>query len=117
MFDSLKSLGQLGPLMAQARQMQEKMAEVQRKIPTLRASGVAGGDMVKATASGTMEILELQFSPASLAQDPELLADLTRAAVNQAINNIRRMVEQEMQAVTGNVDMSAMQKMLGGGTL
>lgn len=115
MFDSLKSLGQLGPLMAQARQMQEKMAEVQRKIPTLRASGAAGGDMVQATASGTMEIVELQFTPAALAQDPELLADLTRAAVNQAINNIRRMVEQEMLSATGNVDMAAMQKMLGGG--
>lgn len=115
MFDGLKSLGQLGPLMAQARQMQEKMGELQRKIPGLRATGSAGGEMVKAIASGSMEIMEIQFTPEALAQDPELLADLTRAAINQALSNVRALIEQEMQGMAGNVDMSAMQKMLGGG--
>lgn len=114
MFDSLKSLGQLGPLMAQARQMQTKMAEIQQKIPALRAFGTAGGGMVNATASGSMEIVEIQFTSEALTQDPELLADLTRAAVNQSLKNIRGMIEQEMQGVAGDVDISAVQKMLGG---
>ncbi len=113
MFDSLRSLGQMGPMMAKAREMQAKMAEMQARLPGLRATGTAGGGMVTATASGIMEIVELSFSPAALQTDPELLADLTRAAVNQAIKNVQEMVQQEMQDAAGGIDLGALQGVAG----
>jgi len=115
MFDSLRSLGQFGPMMAKAREMQGKIAEVQARLPTLRARGEAGGGMVTATASGVMEIVALTYTPAAMQTDPELLADLTRAAVNQALRNAQELVQREMQDAAGGLDLGALKGMLGGG--
>jgi DNA-binding YbaB/EbfC family protein len=114
MFDQLKALGQLGPMMAKAREMQARMAEMQATLPALRASGSAAGGLVTASASGTLEIVKLEFAPAALQTDPELLADLTRAAVNQALAAAQELVRQKMQEATGGLDLGALQGMLGG---
>jgi len=114
MFDQLKALGQLGPMMAQARQMQARMAQMQATLPALRASGSAAGGLIAATASGTFEIVKLELAPAALQMDPELLADLTRGAVNQALGNAQELVRQKMQEATGGLDLGALQGMLGG---
>jgi DNA-binding YbaB/EbfC family protein len=113
MFDSLKSLGQLGPLMARAKEMQAKMAQVQQKLGTMRATGAAAGGMITVTANGNMEIMDIQFSAEAPRQDPAVLAELTRTAVNEALSNMRMMVQAEMQGVAGDVDLSGLQKMMG----
>ena len=113
MFDSLKSLSQLGPLMARAKEMQIKMAEVQQKLGTMRAHGAAADGMITVTANGHMEIVNIRFSDDAPRQDASVLADLTRTAVNEALANARRMVQQEMQGVAGDVDLSGLQKMMG----
>jgi DNA-binding protein YbaB len=87
MLDNLKALSQLGPMMAKAKEMQSKMAEVQSRLPQLRASGTAGGSLVTATANGLMEITNITYATSAPLTDTELLADLTRAAVNQAIKH------------------------------
>ena len=115
MFDSLKSLGQLAPLLARAKEIQGKMGEFQQRLVNLRATGTAGGGMVTATANGIMEIVELQFSPDAPRQDGELLADLTRAAVNQALTNVRAEIQKQVREITGNLDLSAFQHLLGAG--
>lgn len=107
MFDNLKALGQLGPMMAKAREMQAKMQEMQARLPSLRAEGSAAGGMVTATASGTLEIVALNFTPEALKADPEFLADMTRAAVNQALRNIQEKVQQQMQEAAGGMDLGA----------
>ena len=112
MFDQLKQLGQLGPMLAQAREMQAKMAEIQARLPSLRATGTAGGGLVTATASGALEIVALQIAPGATA-DPELLADLTRAAVNQALRNIQELIQNEMASATGGMDMGALKGLMG----
>jgi DNA-binding YbaB/EbfC family protein len=113
MFDSLKSLGQLGPLMAKAREMQTKMAEVQQKLGDIKAESSAAGGMITVTANGRMEIIELYFSPDAVRLEAPVLADLTRCAVNDALVNVRNRVQQEMQGVAGDMDLSGIQKMMG----
>lgn len=113
MFDQLKALGQLGPMMAKAREMQEKMAQVQARLPQLRATGTAGGGLVTATASGTLELVSLEFAKEGLPGDPELLADLTRAAVNQALRQAQELVQREMTEAAGGLDLGALKGMLG----
>ena len=113
MFDQLKALSQLGPMMAQARQMQEKMLEVQRRLPNLRATGTAGGNLVTVTASGLMEITDIVYATSAPLTDPELLADLTRAATNQALKNAKDLVQKEMEQVTGGMDLGPMRGLLG----
>jgi DNA-binding YbaB/EbfC family protein len=113
MFDNLKALSQLGPMMAKAREMQAKMQEVQARLPLLKASGTAGGSLVTATANGNLEIVGITYATSAPLTDTELLADLTRAAVNQALKNVKELVQKEMEQVTGGLDMGAMRNMLG----
>jgi len=113
MFDQMKALAQLGPMMAKAREMQAKMQEVQAKLPNLRATGSSGGSLVTATCSGLMEILAIEYATSAPLTDTELLADLTRAAVNQAIKNAQALVQKEMGNVGEGIDMNAVNRMLG----
>lgn len=114
MFDNLKALSQLGPMMAKAKEMQAKMQEVQARLPQLRATGEAGGALVTATANGVMEIVSLTYATSAPLTDTELLADLTRAAVNQALKNAQALVQREMEGATGGLDMSAMRGLMEG---
>jgi DNA-binding YbaB/EbfC family protein len=114
MFDNLKALSQLGPMMAKAREMQAKMAEVQARLPALRAQGTSGGSLVTVTANGLMEIIEITYATSAPLTDTELLADLTRAAVNQALKNVKELVQTEMQGAAGDMDMSAFKGLMGG---
>ncbi|HVX86225.1 MAG TPA: YbaB/EbfC family nucleoid-associated protein [Phycisphaerae bacterium] len=114
MFDNFKALSQLGPMMAKAREMQAKMQEVQARLPQIRGTGEAGGALVTATANGLMEIVSITYATSAPLTDTELLADLTRAAVNQAIKNVQEMVQKEMQGAAGDIDMSAFKGLMGG---
>jgi DNA-binding YbaB/EbfC family protein len=114
MFDQLKALSQLGPMMAKAKEMQAKMQEVQARLPLIKATGTAGGSLVVATANGVFEIESIVYATSASLTDTELLADLTRAAVNQAIKNVHTLVQKEMEQVTGGMDMGALRGLMGG---
>ena len=113
MLDQLKMLSQLGPMMAKAKEMQAKMQEVQARLPLLRAEGTAGGSLVTAVANGNMEIVSLNYATSAPLTDTELVADLTRAAVNQALRNAKDMVQKEMEGAAGGMDLGALRGMLG----
>ena len=113
MLDNLKALTQLGPMMAKAREMQAKMQEMQAKLPQIQATGTAGGSLVTAVANGNMEIVSLTYATTAPLTDTELLSDLTRAAVNQALRNVKDSVQKEMEQAAGGIDLSAVRGMLG----
>ena len=93
---------ELGQLMAQAREMQTKLAELQRDLARRRVEGAAGGGMVTAVASGELRILEIRIEPSLLeAGDRSMIQDLTAAAVNVALTNAQRMIQEEPQQASG----------------
>ena len=69
-------------LMKQAQQMQEKLLEEQSALEL--EVGVGGG-MVTIKMNGLKQLLEVRIDPEVLdPEDPAMLADLIRAAVNEA---------------------------------
>ena len=56
----------LGHLVAQAREMQTRLAELQRDLARRRVEGTSGGGMVTAVASGELRILEIRIEPSLL---------------------------------------------------
>lgn len=113
MLENLKALSQLGPMMAKAKEMQAKMQEIQARLPQIKADGTAGGSLVTAIANGNLEIVSLTYATSAPLTDTELLADLTRAAVNQALKNVKDAVQREMEQATGGLDLGAMRGLLG----
>ena len=103
MFDQLKNLGNM---MAQAQQLQGKMADAKEKIAEIRVEGIAGGEMVKVEASGDMRILGINIEPSLVeTQDREMIEELVAAATNQALQKAKEAAASQMTEVAGGMDI------------
>ncbi len=96
----------IGQIMKQAQQMQTKMAELPEQLAGLEVSGSAGGGMVQVTMSGKGELRGVKIDP-SLANpdDVEVLEDLIMAAANDAKSKVEARVQEEMQKLTGGLQL------------
>lgn len=96
----------LGNLMKQAQQMQSRMAELQERLGSAEVNGASGGGMVQVTVTGKGDLRRIKIDP-SLAnpQDVEVLEDLIVAAVNDAKGKVEALMQQEMQKVTGGLNL------------
>lgn len=58
--------------------------------------------MVEAVVNGRMEVVSIRIDPQAVdRRDVEMLQDLLVSAVNQAMRNAQRMVQEEMQLAMG----------------
>ncbi|MEX2208691.1 MAG: YbaB/EbfC family nucleoid-associated protein [Myxococcota bacterium] len=95
-------LPDVGAMLAQARELSEKMRRVQDDLRHQTVSATVGGGMVEVTANGALEIVQVVIDP--LAVDPRdvvMLQDLVRAAVNQALQKASQLAGAAMQQATG----------------
>ena len=89
---------ELGDLLKQAQEMQTRMAELQRQLATRRFEASSGGGMVKAVVTGDLRVVEIRMEPDLVAGgDRSMLEDLTAAAVNAALAQAQRGVQEEIQ--------------------
>ena len=93
-------MADLHELFAKAQEMQGRLADLQRSLALRTVEASAGGGMVTAVATGALRIREIRIEPAVAAGDREMLQDLTAAAVNAALGNAQRLVQEEMQKAT-----------------
>jgi DNA-binding YbaB/EbfC family protein len=94
----------LGGLLQQAKQLQERLSSVQDEIASRTAEGRAGGGMVTAAVNGKLEVLRIHIDPSLLeSPDRDMLQDLVVAAVNEALRAARALIAEEMQKVTGGL--------------
>jgi DNA-binding YbaB/EbfC family protein len=97
------SLGDLGNIMKQAQELQERLSQVQESVSRRTVEASAGGGMVRVVVNGKHELLSVTLDPAVLREDVELVQDLVLAAVNEGIRNAQKMVAEEMTKVTGGL--------------
>jgi DNA-binding YbaB/EbfC family protein len=91
-------------LMGQAQQMQEQMAKAQEELAKETVEASAGGGMVRVKATGALEITEIKISPEAIdPNDPEILADMVLAAVNEALRSAQALVESKLGNAMGGL--------------
>lgn len=96
-------------LMQQAQQMQEQLTAAQDELASATFEGSAGGGVVKATVTGSNEILTVEIDPSVIdPDDAEMLGDLVVAAVNQAIKNASDAAQQSLGGLTGGLDLGGL---------
>ena len=96
----------LGNLMKQAQQMQSKMAEMQAKMAEMEVGGASGGGMVHVNVNGKGELRRIKIDPSlCTAEDVEVLEDLIVAAFNDAKGKVEAMMQDEMQKLTGGLNL------------
>jgi DNA-binding YbaB/EbfC family protein len=88
-------------ILQQAKQVQDKIEELQGELSALRIEGQAGGGMVTAVANGQQELISIRIDPQLLKEDVELVEDLVTAAVSQALTKAREAAQEKMKDIAG----------------
>ncbi len=102
----LGNLGNLAQLLKQAKDVQQKLGEIQRKLSAMTVEASAGGGMVTVVANGHQEILSVKIDPAAVkADEVELLEELVLAAVNAARKKAEALARDEMSGVARELDL------------
>lgn len=97
-------MANMNQLMKQAQQMQAKMSTLQKELEQRELDVSSGGGMVKIKVNGKQEILELKLNPECVdPSDIDMLEELVKTAVNQAVKESQDMVSKAMSKVTGGL--------------
>jgi nucleoid-associated protein EbfC len=94
----------MNQMLKQVQKMQADMMAAQEKLKDERVEASAGGGMVKVVVSGDLEVKEITISPEAIdPDDPELLADLVLAAVNEGLRSAQELAAQRMGGLAGGM--------------
>jgi len=94
MFDMMKMMGKM-------KEVQQKMKDAQDNLVDIKASGEAGGGMVRAIVNGKKQIIAIDIDPLILkADDKVLVQDLVVAAVNKALDEVDVLAKEQLKKAT-----------------
>ena len=91
-------------LARQAQKIQDDMATVEKELEEKEYSATAGGNAVKVTVTGKMEVSAIELSPEVVdPEDVEMLTDLIMAATNEALRAASQEKEEKLGAISGGL--------------
>ncbi|TMF96616.1 MAG: YbaB/EbfC family nucleoid-associated protein [Chloroflexi bacterium] len=91
-------------MLRQVQQMQDRMQKVQKELETETVEASAGGGAVTVVATGAQKLVSVRIDP-DAAGDPEMIADLVVAAVNEAMERSKEMAAAKMQSVASGLGL------------
>lgn len=101
-----KELSQFAQLMRQLPRIKEEMESLQTRLGQITAEGDAGAGWVRARVNGRMELVACELSEDAMKTgDREMLEDLIKAAVNQAMNRVRQMAAEETTKMASSLGL------------
>jgi len=93
-------------VLKQAQEMQARLARLQEEMAEKTVEASAGGGMVTVVANGRQEILSVRIEKEVISpEETDLLQDLVRAAVNEALARSREMMAAGMAKITGGLNL------------
>ncbi|TNE76270.1 MAG: YbaB/EbfC family nucleoid-associated protein [Gammaproteobacteria bacterium] len=95
----------INELMKQAQQMQQKMQQMQAEAAKAEVTGESGAGMVKVVMNGRHDVRKVTVDPSVLSEDKEFLEDLLAAAVNDAVRKVEESQREQMEKLTGGMQM------------
>ncbi len=99
----------MNQMLKQVQQMQADMMKAQEDLKTEEVTATAGGGMVTVTVTGDLAVKSITIDPQAIdPEDPELLADLVLAAVNEGLRSAQELAAKKMGGLTGGMDLGAM---------
>lgn len=105
----MKGMPNMGQIMKQAQKFQTKMAKLQEELSERIVEASAGGGMVTVVANGAQDVLSISIDPEVVdREDVEMLQDLIMAAVNDALNKAKNMMNEEMGQLTKGMNIPGM---------
>jgi nucleoid-associated protein EbfC len=94
----------MNKMMQQVQQMQEQVAKAQEELAHQTVEASAGGGMVTVTATGDLQIKEIKIAKEAIdPDDPDMLADMVLAAVNEALRSAQGLMESRLGGMMGGL--------------
>lgn len=94
----------MNPMIKQAQKMQDEITELQNDIEARDFSATSGGGAVEVVVTGAKNIKALTIKPEVVDKDDvEMLQDLIISAINEAMADVEKTTEEEMNKITGGV--------------
>ena len=93
-------------LMMIAKQAQDEMERASDELEKKEYTATSGGEAVKVTINGKIEILKIDIKPEVVdPNDTELLADMIMAAANEAIKKANAEKDELMQSISSKINI------------
>ena len=94
----------MNSMIKQAQKMQDEITELQNDIEATEFSATSRGGQVEVVVTGAKNIKSLTIKPEVVdPEDIEMLQDLVISAINEAMANVEKTTEEEMNKITGGV--------------
>ena len=94
----------MNSMIKQAQKMQDEITELQNDIEARDFSATSGGGAVEVVVTGAKNIKALTIKPEVVDKDDvEMLQDLIISAINEAMADVEKTTEEEMNKLTGGV--------------
>lgn len=102
-------VGNLQQIAKQAQKMQQDMETLTEELEQKEYSATSGGNAVKVVATGKMEVKSIEIEPEVVDKDDvEMLSDLIKAAVNEALRTATEDKNKSMEQISGGFNMPGM---------
>jgi nucleoid-associated protein EbfC len=96
-------------IMKQAKEMAQRIEKLKEDLTRRQVEATVGGGMVKILANGENQILRVEIAREAIdPEDKEILEDLIVSAVNEVLRRVQEMVNEEMSALTGGINLPGM---------
>lgn len=96
-------------MIKQAQKMQEEMEAVQEELNSREYTISSGGNMVECTMNGKKEVLAIKIKPEAMdPNDTEILEDMIKGAINEAIRKVEEVHNSEMEKITNGLSLPGM---------
>ncbi|WP_440897345.1 YbaB/EbfC family nucleoid-associated protein [Amphibacillus sp. Q70] len=100
------NMGNMNKMMKQMQKMQKDMVKAQEELQEMTFDATAGGGMVKVTANGKKEILDVEINEDVVDPDDiEMLQDLIIAATNEVLTKIEEITNEKMGKFTQGMNL------------
>ena len=97
--------GGMDSIVRQAQKMQGEIAKIQDEYGQKRVEASTGGGAVTAVVNGNQELLEVRIDPEVMEEDVVILQEMIVGAVNQAMQEASKMLNHEIEKVTGGFNI------------
>ena len=99
----------MSDLLKQAKKMQFELTQKQEEMKSVEVIGISGAGLVCVVMNGCHNIIRIDLDKSILTEAKEVLEDLLAAAVNDAVEKVKKNNQSAMSGLAESL------KLLGGG--
>ncbi len=112
MIKGLGGFGDMAKMMKAAKDMQDRMQQMQADLDTITVTGESGAGLVRATCTAKGELTALEIDPSIFVpSEKEVVEDLILAAIKDAQRKAQDRMQAEMARISQDMGLPADMKL------